>query len=131
LWQDKHIEMDVELPDLIVTADEDLMSQVWINLLHNSIKFTPEGGTIHVKLAKQDSRIRVDISDNGIGISEEALPHLFERFYKEDKARNRSVSGSGLGLSIVKKIMDMHNGDVMAANSPKQGAVFTIHLPIN
>ncbi|MCD9021858.1 HAMP domain-containing histidine kinase [Cohnella sp. NL03-T5] len=131
LWQDKNIEMDVELPELIVTADEDLMSQVWVNLLHNSIKFTPEGGTISLQLAKQDNRIRVDISDNGIGISDEALPHLFERFYKEDKARDRSSNGSGLGLSIVKKIMDMHEGEVFAANCQDQGAKFTVLLPAN
>jgi two-component system phosphate regulon sensor histidine kinase PhoR len=131
LWQEKNIEMDVELPEHIVTADEDLLSQVWVNLLHNSIKFTPNGGKISVRLTKQDNSLIVEISDNGIGISEKALHHLFERFYKEDKARNRSGSGSGLGLSIVKKIIEMHDGEVFAESHPGDGSKFSVALPIS
>jgi two-component system phosphate regulon sensor histidine kinase PhoR len=131
LWQEKNIEMDVELPDQIITADEDLLSQVWVNLLHNSIKFTPDGGTISLRLGKRDKRVLVEIADNGIGISEKALPHLFERFYKVDKARDRSSSGSGLGLSIVRKIIDMHEGEVFAESHPGKGAKFTVALPIH
>jgi two-component system phosphate regulon sensor histidine kinase PhoR len=131
LWQEKNIEMDVELPEQIITADEDLLSQVWVNLLHNSIKFTPDGGTISLRLAEQDNRLRVEIADNGTGISEEALPHLFERFYKEDKARDRSGSGSGLGLSIVMKIIEMHEGEVFAESRPGNGSKFTVVLPIH
>ncbi len=131
LWQEKNIEMDVDLPELSIAADEDLMSQVWINLLNNSIKFTPEGGTISLRLAKTDNHITVDIADTGIGISKEAFPHLFERFYKEDKARVRSGGGSGLGLSIVKKIVDMHGGEVSAGNRAPKGAAFTVVLPVN
>jgi two-component system phosphate regulon sensor histidine kinase PhoR len=130
LWQEKNIEMDVELPEQIITADEDLLSQVWVNLLHNSIKFTSDGGTISIRLAKTDNRLRVEIADNGTGISEEAIPHLFERFYKEDKARDRSGSGSGLGLSIVKKIIDIHEGEVFAESHSGNGAKFTVALPI-
>jgi two-component system, OmpR family, phosphate regulon sensor histidine kinase PhoR len=130
LWQDKNIEMDVDLAELTINADEDLMNQVWNNLLHNSIKFTPEGGKIRIHLALQDDRIRIDIADNGIGIAEEALPHLFERFYKADKARDRSGSGSGLGLSIVKKIIEMHEGEVYAQSRPDEGATFTVVLPV-
>jgi len=129
LWQEKSIEMDVELPELKISADEDLMRQVWVNLLHNSIKFTPEGGTISIRLARVENRLRVDIHDSGDGISKEALPHLFERFFKEDKARDRSGGGSGLGLSIVKKIVEMHNGEVYACNHPYEGAIFTVVVP--
>ncbi|WP_256757575.1 cell wall metabolism sensor histidine kinase WalK [Cohnella sp. WQ 127256] len=130
LWQEKNIEMDVELPELIIHADEDLLSQVWVNLLHNSIKFTPEGGTISVELVRNADLIRIVITDSGDGVSDEALPHLFERFYKEDKARERSGSGSGLGLSIVKKIVNMHGGEVSASNHVRLGAVLTVVLPI-
>jgi two-component system phosphate regulon sensor histidine kinase PhoR len=129
LWQDKNIEMDVDMAELTITADEDLMNQVWINLLHNSIKFTPEGGKIRIQLAMEDNHIRIDIADNGIGIAEEALPHLFERFYKADKARDRSGSGSGLGLSIVKKIIDIHEGEVYVQSRPNEGTAFTVVLP--
>lgn len=130
LWQTKSIEMDVELPELTISADEDLMSQVWVNLLHNSIKFTPEGGTIRLRLARKQDLIQLDLIDSGKGISDEALPHLFERFYKEDKARDRSGGGSGLGLSIVQKIVHMHGGEVFAGNEPGLGAIFTIQLPL-
>jgi len=130
LWLAKNIEMDVDLPELTITADEDLMSQVWVNLLHNGIKFTPEGGTITVSLAKKDDRVRIVVADTGKGISAEALPHLFERFYKEDKARDRASGGSGLGLSIVKKIVEMHGGEAFAANRPSSGAAFTVVIPL-
>jgi two-component system phosphate regulon sensor histidine kinase PhoR len=129
LWQEKDIVMDVELPELFITADEDLMNQVWINLLHNSIKFTPEGGKISLQLTQQENRIQLYIADNGIGISEDALPHVFERFYKEDKARNRTSNGSGLGLSIVKKIVEIHKGDISVDSSLGEGASFTVLLP--
>ncbi|TFE22599.1 sensor histidine kinase [Cohnella luojiensis] len=129
LWREKNIEMDVELPELTIKADEDLMSQVWVNLLHNSIKFTPEGGTISLRLTEENHQVCVRIVDSGSGISDASLPHLFERFYKEDKSRNRSGNGSGLGLSIVKKIIDMHDGQITAGNDSRLGAVFTILIP--
>jgi signal transduction histidine kinase len=89
------------------------------------------GGKIRIHLARLNDRIRIDIADNGIGIAEEALPHLFERFYKADKARDRTGSGSGLGLSIVKKIIDMHEGEVYAQSRPNEGAEFTVVMPSN
>lgn len=129
LWQEKNIEMEVELPEVTVVADEDLMSQVWINLLHNSIKFTPVGGTIGVRLTHGQKRVHAILFNSGPDISEEALPHLFERFYKEDKARDRAGGGSGLGLSIVKKIVEMHGGEIAASNRLKGGAQFALSLP--
>ena len=129
LWREKNIEMDVDLPECAVNADEDLMSQVWVNLLHNCIKFAPEGGTIGVGLSKINDRVRVLITDDGPGISESSLPYIFERFYKEDKARTRSGGGSGLGLSIVKKIVEMHGGETFAYNRSPSGAAFAVDLP--
>ncbi|BBI33756.1 sensor histidine kinase [Cohnella abietis] len=133
LWQEKNIEMDVDLPEISVLADEDLMNQVWVNLLHNSIKFTPDNGIISLHIAKQERHIRIEIADSGIGVSDKALLHLFERFYKEDQSRERLNSGSGLGLSIVKKIIEMHGGEVTARNKAGAGtgAVFTVLLPIS
>lgn len=130
LWREKRIEMEVELPECSFYADEDLMSQVWTNLLHNAIKFAPEDGTIRVVLAKKNDLLRIAVANNGPAISESALPHLFERFYKEDKSREREAGGSGLGLSIVKKIVEMHGGEAYAANQPGSGAIMTIDLPL-
>lgn len=123
--------MDVDLPECTINADEDLMSQVWVNLLHNGIKFAPENGTIGVRVSRINDRVRVLITDDGPGISESALPYIFERFYKEDKARSRSGGGSGLGLSIVKKIVDMHEGETFAYNRSPSGAAFVVDLPVS
>jgi signal transduction histidine kinase len=128
-WVEKNILMDVELAETTVEADEDLLSQVWMNLLSNSIKFTPNGGTISVEAKPSEDGAAVRISDNGTGISEEDLPHIFERFFKADKSRNRMLGGSGLGLSIVKRILEMHGGDVRVSSTRGVGTTFTVKLP--
>jgi signal transduction histidine kinase len=105
------------------------LSQVWINLIHNSIKFTPAGGEIHVGLYKEDGQIKFKITDTGMGISEENQARIFERFYKADKSRTRSEGGSGLGLSITKKIVDMHKGMIYVESKVGTGTTFTVSLP--
>lgn len=132
LWDAKRIELDIDLPPLTITADEELLDQVWINLLTNGIKFTPEAGTISIGVAAEEGLYRITIADTGIGIPEAHLPHLFERFYKVDKARTRAGgnSGSGLGLSIVRTIVEMHQGTVAAGNRAEGGALFTVRIPI-
>jgi two-component system, OmpR family, phosphate regulon sensor histidine kinase PhoR len=127
-WIEKDLELDVSLEKVIIIADEDLMSQVWTNLIHNSIKFTPRLGTIRIHLEKVDEKTIVKIADTGIGISKKDQIHIFERFYKADKARDRSKGGSGLGLSIVKKIIEMHNGTICVESEEGQGTTFTITL---
>lgn len=129
-WVGKNIDMDVSLDEVAVVLDEDSMSQVWINLLGNSIKFVPEGGTIGLILRQVGDRAIVSISDNGPGIGEEDLPFVFDRFFKADKSRNRTSGGSGLGLSIVKKIVEMHHGTVAVVSKPGHGATFTVTLPL-
>ena len=129
-WADKNLEMGVTLQEVEITADQDLLSQVWTNLLHNSIKFTPVGGQIAIEVCQQDSQVEFTIRDTGIGIPEADLPHIFERFYKADKSRTRSDNGgSGLGLSIVQKIVDMHQGTISVASQPGAGTTFTVRLP--
>ncbi len=103
LWAEKEIELDLDLEKVHITADQESMSQVWINLIHNSIKFTPSSGTISIKLKEYETLVEVRIRDTGIGISEEQKQHIFERFFKADSSRNRAYGGSGLGLAIVKK----------------------------
>jgi signal transduction histidine kinase len=131
-WAEKQIQLDVSLPATTITGNEDLLSQVWINLLHNAIKFTPEEGTIGVTLAcHQDKDEAVcTITDNGVGISPEDQVRIFERFFKANKARTRSQGGNGLGLSLVQKIVNMHGGQVTAKSELGQGSEFVVILPL-
>lgn len=129
-WLEKSIRIDAELAAVEIVADPELMSQVWGNLLHNAVKFTPEGGTIGVRLCLAQGEAEVRIADTGIGIGEADLPHIFERFYMADKARSRAAGGSGLGLSIVKRIVELHRGSIGVQSRPGEGTVFTVRLPL-
>lgn len=130
-WMEKQIEMELSLTETNITADKELLDQVWMNLLNNAIKFTPNQGTVSLNISQQNKEIFITISDSGIGIMEEDQLHIFERFYKADKARSRHSSGSGLGLSIVKKIIDMHGGTVSVKSKPQEGTSFIVTLPIH
>jgi signal transduction histidine kinase len=129
-WLEKLIEIEIDLEDVAIQADEDLMSQAWVNLIHNSIKFTPERGTLRITLKKQGNEVIIQIADTGLGIAEEDLAFIFDRFYKADKSRNRSTMGSGLGLSIVKKIINMHQGTIKVESKLGEWTKMTIQLPI-
>lgn len=129
-WTSKTLDMDVALEEVVIRADEDLLSQVWSNLLHNSIKFTPEGGRVYVEVHRQDSHIECRITDTGTGIPEEAQAHVFERFYKADQSRERSHEGSGLGLAIAKKIVELHQGTIGVVSQPGAGTTFIVSLPV-
>ena len=128
-WAGKNIEIEVAVTEVTINADEDLLSQVWVNLLHNSIKFTPDGGSICVALRLRANRVEFRITDTGIGIATEDQARLFERFFKADPSRNRALGGSGLGLSIAKKIIDMHKGAISVESTLGAGATFVVQLP--
>jgi signal transduction histidine kinase len=128
-WTGKNITPEATLPKIVAVGNEDLLSQVWINLLHNAIKFTPDGGTIRVTLAKENGEVHCVISDNGIGMSPEEQLRVFERFYKVDKSRDRALGGSGLGLSLVKKIVELHGGRITVKSELGVGTEFVIILP--
>ncbi|MEF2966046.1 HAMP domain-containing sensor histidine kinase [Paenibacillus sp. M1] len=130
-WLGKGIQVTLEADETEVEAVEDLLGQVWMNLLHNSIKFTPAGGEIAFKLSAGKDFATVTVADTGIGIGQQDLLHIFERFYKADKSRNRAVGGSGLGLSIVKKIAEIHRGEISVHSVPGQGTRFTVRIPYN
>jgi signal transduction histidine kinase len=129
-WTSKALDMDISLEEVELCGDEDLLSQVWSNLLQNSVKFTPEGGRVSVDLRRQGSTIHLTISDTGIGIPEEARAHVFERFYKADAARERSQEGSGLGLAIAKRIVELHHGAIRVTSQPGAGTTFVVSLPM-
>jgi two-component system phosphate regulon sensor histidine kinase PhoR len=130
-WSARHIEVSIEETPVYINADEDLLGQVWINLLQNSIKFTPEGGNITIVISANERFIYASIEDNGIGMTNENILHIFERFYMADKSRNRSMGGNGLGLAIVKKIVDMHDGKIEVDSKIGQGTIFRIILAKN
>jgi len=130
-WQEKNIEMDLDLEKISIEADKDLLSQVWINLISNSIKFTPEGGTIRIRGAVQSNQAFITIEDTGIGLTDEEINRIFERFYKADKSRTASSGGSGLGLSIVKKIIEIHSGEISVESQSGIGTKFSIKLPLS
>ncbi|HYF61258.1 MAG TPA: ATP-binding protein [Herpetosiphonaceae bacterium] len=130
----------------LVYVDQDRMSQVLLNLLHNAVKWTDSGGVVSIEAAVQPSAalakqltgvadpaaqwLTLAVRDNGAGISPEALPRIFERFYKVDRARTRGVGGTGLGLAIVKHLVEGHGGVVWAASVEGSGSTFTVALPL-
>lgn len=131
-WLAKSQTVELLMEETIIIADQDQLGQVWINLLANSMKFTPENGKISFSLTEQDGFAVVRLSDTGIGISPEERERVFERFYKGDMSRDRSQGGSGLGLSIAQKIVNIHGGTIALepSNEEQAGACFTIRLPI-
>lgn len=112
--------------DIQIYADQSLLTQLFVNVIGNGIKYGKTGGTVNVTTANSSSVTEIIISDDGIGISAEDLPQIFERFYRADKARDRT--GSGLGLSIVKWIVDIHNGNISASSIEGEGTTFRILL---
>jgi two-component system, OmpR family, phosphate regulon sensor histidine kinase PhoR len=128
-WSAKLIALEADLEKLSIEGDEDLLWQVWVNLLHNAIKFTPPGGAIRLILKTSRDEVNCRISDTGIGISPEDQIHIFERFYKVDKSRDRALGGNGLGLSLAKKIVELHNGRITPQSELGKGATFTVTLP--
>jgi len=127
---EKDINMVVNLNKVDIEGDEVLLNQVWQNLISNSIKFTPNGGDISVSVMEDHDKVVVKIKDSGIGISDEDQIHIFERFYKADKSRDRTTMGNGLGLSIVRKIVEMHNGVVYVESEVGIGSTFIVELPL-
>jgi signal transduction histidine kinase len=129
-WTEKSLEMDIDLAEVSITADEDMLSQVWTNLIHNGVKFTPCDGCVRINLQAQGEAIVFTIADSGIGIAEEDQAHVFERFFKAEKARDRAKGGSGLGLAIAKKIVEMHKGTIGVESQLGEGSRFIVSLPM-
>ncbi|SHK09771.1 two-component system histidine kinase PnpS [Desulforamulus aeronauticus] len=132
LAQDKNIELTEVIPSDLppVPGDFGFLSQVIVNLVDNAIKYTLTGGKVNVEVTFNQQSITVTVSDTGIGISEESLPRVFERFYRVDKARSREMGGTGLGLSISKHIVEAHGGKIKATSS-QEGSTFYFTLPLD
>lgn len=132
LAEDKKIRVTCAAPNEVwVKGDRARLKQVVVNLLDNAIKYTPEGGAVDITVAARDHQAVLEVADTGIGIPSEALPRVFERFYRVDKARSREQGGAGLGLSIVKSICTAHHGRVEANSISGQGSRFRVELPLD
>ena len=127
---EKNIEIVFEMPkkEIFIEGDKQRLEQVWTNIISNAIKYTNEGGLITITMKKNSKDIEISIEDTGIGMSKEVVSHIFERFYREDKARN--VEGNGLGLAIVKSIVDLHHGKIDILSQVDVGTNFIVRLPI-
>ncbi|MBO9597932.1 MAG: ATP-binding protein, partial [Cohnella sp.] len=102
---------------------------LWINLIGNAVKFTDSGGRVSITIRDTGENVKTTIADNGQGIPEDELGHIFKPFYKVDKARERSVQGNGIGLSIVKRIVDLHGGDIQVSSGIGAGTTIFVTLP--
>lgn len=120
----------IEAPDSIVRADSERLQQVLWNLLANAVKFTPAGGTIDLYLEQDGSLAEIRIEDSGPGVPAEFLPRIFERFSQADGSSTRKHGGLGLGLAIVRHLVELHGGTVLVANREQGGAALTVRLPI-
>ena len=114
---------------IIVEGDPDRLAQIMNNLLSNALRYTPEGGSITLKMIRTQEQVTLKVHDSGPGIPPEALPHLFERFYRADRSRSREKGGTGLGLAIARHLAAAHGGNLTASNHPQGGALFTLTLP--
>ncbi len=128
--EDKKIALSVDIAEGIdIVSDKELLCIVWSNLISNAIKFTPEGGDIHISLTSSDKEAAVSIADTGCGIDSNEINRIFSKFYQSDTAQKRE--GNGLGLALVKRIMDILDGEVRATSIKGKGSDFTIILPLN
>ncbi|MFD1362232.1 two-component system histidine kinase PnpS [Lentibacillus salinarum] len=128
--EQKGITLTTHVDDSItIQADAERIKQVMINLLTNAISYTLKDGDVNLSITDEGDTVHIQVSDNGIGIPEKAVPRIFERFYRVDKARSRNTGGTGLGLAIVKHIIEVHDGCINVESEPEKGSVFHVYLP--
>ena len=135
LAQAKDIDIELHAPhELTVNWDAEKLTQLLILLIDNAIKYTPVKGTVNVALAdgkeKAARSFTIEVKDNGIGIAAEALPHIFDRFYRQDKSRTRQIGGHGLGLAIARNIVDAGRGTIQVESTVGEGSTFKVRIPL-
>ncbi|SNZ11817.1 PAS/PAC sensor signal transduction histidine kinase [Terribacillus aidingensis] len=128
--ESKQIQVQLELPDsVIMRGDEDRLKQLVINLMNNAVNYTSSNGSVRLKVTHSNDSVFAEISDTGLGIPEDSLDRIFERFYRVDKARSRNTGGTGLGLAIVKHVVEAHGGTISVSSEVNKGTTFSIRLP--
>lgn len=127
-WTQKNIELELDLPECEYNGNEEMLNQIWLNLIGNAVKFTDENGKIEISLDVSNDRfVKVTVRDNGIGMTDEVKKHIFEKFYQADISRK--VEGNGLGLALVKIIADLTHSSVEIESEEGRGSKFTVKLP--
>ena len=126
--QKKQLEVDIQAKAVHICANEEMLSHLWINLLGNAIKFSPNGSTIGIALESDGKNAIVTVSDKGPGMEDEVKKRIFEKFYQGDQSR--ATEGNGLGLSLVNRILELENGTITVDSEPGRGTCFTVALPI-
>ncbi len=127
-WREKNLKINISLVNIFFEGDEDLLFQVWMNLIDNAIKFSNENGKIDVIIEQKNKEIEIKIKDNGIGMEQDEIEKIYSRFYQVDKSH--SGEGSGLGLAIVKRIIELSNGKIEINSQKNKGTKITITLPM-
>ncbi len=125
-WSEKNIDINMELDEVSFFWNEPMLAHVWNNLFDNAVKFTPEGGSITASLKRENGLIVVKVRDSGCGIPEESVSHIFEKFYQADSSH--ATKGNGLGLPLVKKIVELCGGDISVLSEVGKGTEFTVEL---
>ena len=128
-WTAKDISFDIDMQEIQYTTNAEMLSQVWVNIIGNAIKFSPEGSSIRIKLFKEGDVITAEITDRGIGMDQQTISHIFERFYQGDRAH--ASEGNGLGLPLVKRIVELCNGNIRVESQYGKGTNFIVTLPEN
>ena len=126
-WSRKDIDLDIDLEEMWYVGNEELMAQIWQNIINNAIKFTPAKGVIKVRLFRSEDGVVCKIADNGPSISKENIGKIFDKFYQGD--HSRATEGNGLGLALVKRVVDLCGGQVSVENLFEGGVCFTVILP--
>ena len=127
-WERKGIELELDLEPVPYYGNREMVSHIWQNLISNAIKFCPEGGKITIKCRSEVTCVKVSISDNGCGMDDETMRHIFDKFYQGDASR--TTSGNGLGLSLVRRIVDLCGGSVAVKSQLGRGSTFIVRLPV-
>ena len=127
-WQKKNLELFIDMDELEYHGNKALLNQVWINLIDNAIKFSPQNGKIKLKLHRKKDQVVFQILDNGCGMDEETKNHIFDRFYQGDSSH--TAEGNGIGLTVVEKIVHLHKGQISVVSEAGIGTTFTVNLPI-
>ena len=127
-WQKKDLELFIDMDELEYRGNKALLNQVWINLIDNAIKFSPQNGKIKLKLHRKKDQVVFQILDNGCGMDEETKNHIFDRFYQGDSSH--TAEGNGIGLTVVEKIVHLHKGQIRVVSEAGIGTTFTVNLPI-
>ena len=127
--EEKELELEADIEDAaMIMADASLMELVWNNLLSNAVKFTGRGGSITLRQTSDEKHIRISVSDTGCGIAKENVSRIFDKFYQEDSSHSKG--GNGLGLALVKRVLELMDGEIQITSEPGKGSTFIVTLPV-